>query len=124
MGLDTTHDAYSGEYSSFNHFRRWLGKQIGIDLNEYIGYSSDTATKNLADIDHLLMDLFNHSDCDGELTPEQCKLIAEGLQEIINKIDLSSFINDPELSYMYDRAIQFRDGCLLAYSLNESIKFQ
>ena len=70
MGLDTTHGCYNGTYLSFNRFRYSLGRQIGIDLSDYKGYGNDNG-KNLYDIKHELMHLFNHSDCDGELTVEK-----------------------------------------------------
>ncbi len=77
MGLNTSHGAWDGPYSSFNTFRKWLASKINIDLDEYIGYMSQKATKELTSIDHKLMPLFNHSDCDGEITPAECLQIAE-----------------------------------------------
>lgn len=128
MGLDTTHDAWHGSYSSFNRFRHELAKRIGIDLQEYNGYSNLTAAnlydysnlKELENIDHPLMDLFNHSDCDDELTPEQCKKIADGMDDVISKSPLPK--NAEEEGFI-DRCVQFRDGCLLAYSRKENIEF-
>lgn len=122
MGLDTTHNAWHGSYGRFNSFRHELARRIGIDLREYIGYDDDgpKGTKRLEDIDHPLMDLFNHSDCDGELTPEQCKKIADGLDLIIKEAGIDE-ASDPYSHISY--AITFRDGCLEAYSKNENIEF-
>lgn len=124
MGLDTSHNAWHGPYSSFNNFRRWLAEKIGINLEDYIGYSSPAATKEITSIDHKLMVLFNHSDCEGDLTPEECKTIAEGIDEVLNfepeekpdRKDYNPFNN-------VAKAIQFRDGCLLAHSKNENLEF-
>lgn len=41
MGLDTTHDAWHGAYSSFKRFRIWLASLIGLDLQNMEGYCED-----------------------------------------------------------------------------------
>jgi hypothetical protein len=125
MGLDTSHNAWHGPYSSFNRFRHWLASKAGINLSEYYGYGSKTATKDLDSINHKIMPLLNHSDCDGELTPVECKQIAEGIDEILNGLSKEE-IEDPENEYHFshlNKAKQFRDGCILAHSLNENIDF-
>jgi hypothetical protein len=38
MGLDTTHNAWHGPYSSFNQWRHWLAEQIGIPLEIMEGF--------------------------------------------------------------------------------------
>jgi hypothetical protein len=125
MGLDTSHDAWHGPYSSFNRFRYWLAEKIGINLDDYIGYGKESAVKELTSIDHKLMPLFNHSDCEGELTPAECKQIAEGIDEILKGISKEE-VEHPENTYSFshiNKAKQFREGCLLAHSLNENIDF-
>ena len=82
MGLNTTYNCWEGPYSSFNRFRYSLGHQIGINLDEYLGYN-ETGTKKLNEINHELMPLFNHSDCDGRLTVKECKSIVKGLNNIL-----------------------------------------
>lgn len=125
MGLDTSHNAWHGAYSSFNRFRYWLADKAGINLDEYYGYGSLKAKKELSSIKHKIMPLLNHSDCDGELTPAECKQIAEGIDEILNGLSKEE-IEHPENTYPFsniNKAKQFRDGCILAHSLNESIDF-
>lgn len=118
MGLDTSHNCWHGPYSSFNRFRYSLGKQIGIDLDEYIGYG-DKGTKDLASIEHDLMPLFNHSDCDGELSVEESKRIVNGLNNV-----LENFNEQIKADYNFkEKIVQFRDGCLDAISKNEVIDF-
>jgi len=119
MGLDTTHNCWHGPYSSFKDFRNALAAQIGIDLNDYIGYGSPDATKDLTSIDHDLMPLFNHSDCDGILTVEESKRIVKGLNSV-----LKNFNDQLDAPYYFKEYIeQFRDGCLDAISKNEIIEF-
>lgn len=121
MGLDTTHNAWHGSYSSFNRFRYALAKRIGIDLNDYKGYG-DSGTKDLESIDHPLMDLFNHSDCDGELTPEQCERIMKGLDMVIAGIPILLDAWSDEYVFR-QQAIRFRDGCKEAYERREVLEF-
>lgn len=127
MGLDTSHNAWHGSYSSFGRFRDELAKRIGINLDEYAGYNSgwkegDPLGKDLKSIDHPLRDLFDHSDCDGELTPAQCFTIAEGLKMVMDEIKIDE-MKDFLVQDFFENCNQFRDGCLLAYSKNESIDF-
>ena len=118
MGLDTSHNCWHGAYSSFNRFRYSLGHQIGINLDDYIGYNNK-GTKYLNSIQHELMPLFNHSDCDGVLTIEESKQIAVGLNKV-----LENFNDKIEADYDFkENIIQFRDGCLDAISKNEIIDF-
>jgi hypothetical protein len=125
MGLDTSHDAWHGPYSSFNTFRKWLASKINVNLDEYIGYGGANATKELTSIDHKIMPLLNHSDCEGELKPAECLQIAEGISDILKNISKEE-VEHPENNWQfsdYNKAIRFRDGCLLAHSKNENIEF-
>jgi hypothetical protein len=120
MGLDTTHNCFHGSYGTFNKFRYELAKQIGINLNDYIEYNGN-GNKILDNVDHDLIPLLNHSDCDGELTPDECKRIVNGLNEVLNNLDSHTKNN----FYNFEqRIIQFRDGCKKAIKLNENVKFQ
>ncbi len=118
MGLDTSHNCWHGPYSSFNRFRYALGKQIGINLDDYIGYG-DKGTKDLESIDHDLMPFFNHSDCDGVLTVEESKKIISGMNSVLD--NLSPETEDYE--YLKARIIQFRDGCIDAVAKDEDVDF-
>jgi hypothetical protein len=117
MGLDTSHNCWHGPYSSFNRFRYSLGHQVGIDLDEYAGYN-EKGTKDLSEINHELMPLFNHSDCDGRLTVKECKSIVKGLNEILENFkDIDTDV------YFKANIIQFRNGCLDAISKKQMVKF-
>lgn len=115
MGLDTTHNCWQGSYSSFNTFRYELAKLINVNLDEYLGYS-DNGTKHLEDINHGIMPLLNHSDCDGELNVNECKQIVEGLNDILSNNTISN-------EYILNKIIRFRDGCLEAIEKNENVEF-
>lgn len=117
MGLDTTHGCYSGAYSGFNEWRRWLAGKIDIDLLDYIGYGG--STKRLEDIEHNLEPLFNHSDCDGELSVEECKKIKIGLEEIFKNLDPDNY----DERYNYEKTQTFIEGLELAIEKNEPVEF-
>lgn len=118
MGLDTSHNCWHGSYSSFNRFRKSLASQIGIDLDEYIGYG-EKGTKNLMSIEHNIQPLLNHSDCDGKLTVRESRRIVLGLNDILENFN-DKIKCDFDLKHCI---IQFRDGCLDAISKNEEIDF-
>lgn len=126
MGLNTTHGAWDGPYSSFGEFRKNLAKEIGINLEEMQGFSKDGKPGEIPwkTVKHKIKSLLNHSDCDGHLTPRQCKTVAEGLKEIIEK--LPDYGLKGTFDYKYStkgRAETFRSGCLKAYNKNEYLKF-
>lgn len=120
MGLDTTHNCFHGPYSTFMRFRRSLADQIGINLDDYVEYDREKGTKSLVDLDHPLQPLFNHSDCEGELSVKESKQIVEGLNSVIDQFDKSK----PQDFDFLNRVIQFRDGCLEAIQKKEKIIFQ
>lgn len=88
MGLDFSHREAHWSYGGFMSFRIRLASEIGIDLLQMDGFKQDgnggyikgLSWKNIKDPVKLLL---NHSDCDGELTTEQCRLIAPRLRELV-----------------------------------------
>lgn len=87
MGLDFSHGEAHWAYSGFGRFREKLANAEGFNLNDMEGFlrlhetprpmrSWDTVTTDLKP-------LLNHSDCDGELTPQECKQVAPRLKQII-----------------------------------------
>lgn len=119
MGLDTTHGCWQGPYSSFNYFRRLLGRQIGIELDTFQGFGG---IRPWATLTHDIKPLLNHSDCDGKLTVPQCRKIAKGLDKVLNNLN-PDLIKPEEVEYFKTKIIQFRDGCLDAVSKNEQVGF-
>lgn len=94
MGLDMTHDAWSGAYSAFNQFRtkiaevsgyreQWEGGRFEVDDGE------DTTESGIYDgnwkkppSDPILF-LLLHSDCDGKIEPDHCRLLADRLEGLL-----------------------------------------
>jgi hypothetical protein len=115
MGLNTTHGAWDGPYSSFNNFRRWLSKIEGFDLDNMEGFGGEH--KPWDEIHSDLKPLLDHSDCDGEISWQDCKKIADILKIIINENVLDSE------QWLINKAEDFRIGALLAYENKENIEF-
>jgi len=120
MGLDTTHNCFHGSYSSFNRFRYSLAEQIGINLDDYHGYGGKNPTKQPNEIEHDLMPLFNHSDCDGRLTVKESRRIISGLNDVLENFNP---IFDMDFNFK-DQIVQFRDGCIDAVNKKQMIHFR
>ncbi|MCW1308361.1 MAG: hypothetical protein OH337_04080 [Candidatus Parvarchaeota archaeon] len=69
----------AGSYSGFHLWRTMLAKRLGFDLEEY--WMRDGQPKT--DFEPLLM----HSDCDGYLTPKECKRMIRPMEELIRKCE-------------------------------------
>lgn len=128
MGLDTTHGAWSGSYSSFNEWRTWVASKIGIPLDLMEGYY--TSDPNNADMNWIhssnctgrganqfrlilplrysafrpnpLHALLNHSDCNGHLTVTQCKGIAKELGLILKVTERHIISCDQQIENAYE----------------------
>ena len=116
MGLDTSHDAWSGAYSAFHTWREMIVDAAGLPplvLMEGFyqplycrGYSPPTLwygletmeTKYMDDLDNFLPikweclkpsplhELLCHSDCEGEIPADHCAAIADALEAVIPKL--------------------------------------
>lgn len=120
MGLDTTHNCWHGPYSSFGDFRKTLAAQIDIDLPLMEGYGGPVSWDLIT---HKIKPLLLHSDCDGELSSEECKQIAEGLEEICDEFDESKSMYCHDLGYFQDKIKDFMKGCMTAYRRKEKVSF-
>lgn len=111
MGLDTTHNCWHGPYSIFGLFRKELAKLIGITLGEMEGFGGTLSFDNVKDD---LKILINHSDCDGNISPEDAFKLATRLTELLPSI------KDKDVTSWAER---FAKGCFEAHSLNEAVEF-
>lgn len=117
MGLDTSHDAWHGSYSTFNQWRTEIAKAAGMPpLFDMVGFGGNIEWSTLEPNDiHILL---NHSDCDGEITWQDCKLVADALTKLLDKLPDENMY----FSVKY-RAEQFIKGCMLAYESKENLDF-
>lgn len=139
MGLRISHDAFEGLYSTFNHFRRFVltsirgyyppHKQEDLDnlkwyWNQNMPFSNETHPG--------LKEFLSHSDSEGEIQPEMCKVIADELECILPYIE--SFEKQEEGKMAMTAQIlrqggyvqvtkNFIKGCRTAYLNNEVLEF-
>ncbi len=83
MGLNFSHGKAAWCYHGFNLFRAHLARDIGIDLWSMDGFGGYQEWPSATD--DPIIDLLNHSDCDGDLSPKQCAVIAPRLRELVSK---------------------------------------
>ena len=89
MGLDTTHDCWSGPYSAFKRFR----DDVAAAALEHCGYVPNyedhplRAYQGWWDDDHPYTDIldvfFVHSDCDGYIFPHHAEPLADALEVLV-----------------------------------------
>ena len=136
MGLNTTHGAFDGAYSSFGRFRNAIAQAAGYAVNpvEYKdGFKTDTilidwghiTNKNLhGEWDETpedpLMVLIAHSDCEGLIRPEQAEPLADRLESLLP--DLDGDIGG-HIGSLKEKTQTFIDGLREAVELNEPVEF-
>ena len=89
MGLDVDAAGWTGEcarwsYSGFHRFRVRVARLAGIDLDTMETYSGESPWSGVNDA---LKPLLHHSDCEGELSPDECATVAPRLAELIARMD-------------------------------------
>lgn len=94
MGLDIhaaglpRNKSYHAGYSSFHHFRNALANAVGEEFGRlHHKYCNDGLTEDeLHRINELgtpgLLTFLSHSDCDGKLTPYECRVIYKEIKDM------------------------------------------
>lgn len=135
MGLKVSHGAYEGPYSSFNRFRKFIIASIGgsypphekENLDEDRWYW-DTDRPFSSETHPGLKEFFCHSDCEGEIQPEMCKVVADELESILPYIEARE-AKDRSAGGLLMRGgyvqitKEFIEGCREAYKKNEPLEF-
>lgn len=110
MGLDTTHDAFSGAYSAFNRFRQKVAQAMGGSFPTHYVYGPDGQPIPKGDFG-LLVDetkkpdrfywgagygaethpglnaFFLSNDCEGEFPPDLCTKMADEMEALLPAIE-------------------------------------
>ncbi len=135
MGLNCSHGAFDGAYSAFNRFRQFILKSIGGSYPPHSNTNLDnnrlyweTDFGNIEDYEGLC-EFLNHSDCDGEISSETCKMIADELESILPRVE--ELAKTETSSGHIERnggfvavTKQFIDGCRLAHKRDEPLLFK
>lgn len=148
MGLDTSHDCWSGAYSSFMRWREKLMEVAGLpplmfmegffrkaDAYDPIhwarkGLGSEDGFNNYyaclpikwealkPDPLHILL---NHSDCDGEIRWEDAEPIAKRLEEIADLMPAGE--GGGHIGNWKEKTLQFAKGLRAAAQAKENVEF-
>ena len=148
MGLDISHGAFGGAYSSFNRFRQAVAWAAGCIFPHY-DLSNPREVERLKELDAYppqdklgdsywyAPDGFNtarpalhkflcHSDCDGQIPPQECADLANELELLLPKIEDNPYpaaghiLRDGGYTKVLER---FIGGCRLAASRGEPLDF-
>ena len=147
MGLDISHDAFSGAYRAFNRFRQMVCFVLGGSFPPHWQYNEDFTLKKDArgdirrredldpnqvyfgdDLDETsgMYCFLMHSDCDGEISPEMCIKVADDLEALMPKIEA---IDNGGSGHIAARGgyvgvtRKFIDGCRAAAAKGEPLIF-
>lgn len=122
MGLDTSHDCWHGPYTAFHRWRCWIAREAGLPPLELMDGFSHEGKPGIR-WDRLkpdpLLGLLNHSDCDGEIRWEDCELIADALDVVLDNSNGRS----PEDRDMIDATKRFIAGLRAAAAARENVEF-
>lgn len=150
MGLDCSHDAFSGAYSAFNRFRQAVAHAIGGSYPPHYEYHEDGTlveregrVVRREGLDEALFyfpddfkmedypgitEFMSHSDCDGSISPKLCKLVADELErEALPKVKELRWNGGGHIEREggYVAVLeQFIKGCREAHSKRQSLKFR
>lgn len=115
MGLDTTHDCWSGPYSAFNRWRAALCEAAGFgNLYDRVGFRGDVPMPPVSDRD-VLWELLDHSDCDGNLAWEICGSLAGRLETLLPKLGDDDYLSTATLAFI--------EGLRSAFEARENVEF-
>lgn len=133
MGLNISHDAFSGAYSSFNRFRWFVMKSIGGSWPPHEDESLDRNMfywpEGFVEEDHPgLCEFFRHSDCDGDIGVKMCRLVANELEAILPQIEKLEQSHEAFGHIARDGGYaavtrKFIDGCRLANKKRQKLRF-
>lgn len=131
MGLDTTHNCWHGPYSAFGDWRNTIARAAGFGITTTsdgiktvdLPYHDFVAKNYMGDWDRtpdeILMVLFVHSDCEGEIKPEHCGPLADRLEGLMHSLPVDTW------RVMYrNETRQFIDGLRMAADAGEPVRFQ
>lgn len=147
MGLDCSHNAWRGAYSAFNRLRQEVCRATGGSYPpHYIRNVDGTLATDkegnvvydrtiepdfwqfgpgyTTDSHPGLTEFLKHSDCDGEIAPDMCIVVADELETLLPKI-----IDWPDGGHIGARGgfkavvAKFIIGCRAAASAGEPLSF-
>jgi hypothetical protein len=101
----------AGSYSGFHAWRTWLARVIGINIDKLAGYGGPIDPSTLP-----FFEMFNHSDCDGDLKKRQCKNLSDdfALYLFVAMESFNEFYtDDDDSSYFMSKYHEWNRACSL-----------
>ncbi len=120
MGIDFSHTDAHWAYSGFGRFRDALAKHEGFNLDDMVGFGGDRAWDTVTTA---LKPLLDHSDCDGEISPEDCATVAPRLREVIDAIWPEGVIEPGRGAYDRSTGLLLAEGMEAAAAAGEPLEF-
>lgn len=131
MGLDVSHNCWSGPYSAFNRWRDKLAEVAGYKfVHSNDGFPHDVVdlqwdsyqTKNYygdwdTEPDDALIYLIVHSDCEGVIHPEHAGPLADRLTKLL------PYLSDTHLNSYLALTRRFIRGLRLAAAAGQDVVF-
>ncbi len=122
MGIDFSHGNAHWSYSGFHHARTRLAAVIGVNLNAMQGFqrsliAGDTGQRPIswATVTDEIAPLLYHSDCDGELSPDECRALAPRLKQLVE--------HWPDDDYDKQKFLELAKGMEEAAAVGEPLVF-
>lgn len=125
MGLDTSHNCWSGPYSMFMRWREELARLAGLpELRKMAGFTGMLDADSpegisWSSVEDPLVPLLDHDDCGGELEWKGCLAIADRLEELLPQMENSRTGE----AWMIGATKRFTEGLRLAHSEKENVAF-
>lgn len=113
MGLDFSHTEAHWAYSGFRRFRTALADHEGVDLDQMEGFGGDQPWEPVTTA---LKPLLDHSDCEGEITPQDCATTAPRLRQVVAAIW-------PDGSHDRRAGLMLAEGMEAAAEADEPLEF-
>ena len=110
MGLDVSHDCFSGSYGRFFRFRAAVAN------------AANACTGLTTQQDHQLARFLEHSDCDGDIPWADCGFMADALEKVTPLLG-EEVDHNGDLDVWQSYAVDFVRGLRLAHSNREDVKF-
>jgi hypothetical protein len=118
MGLDVSHNCWSGAYSAFHRWRDAVATAAGFgSIDLYQGFGGELEWPE----DPLVV-LLHHSDCDGDIAPEDCAPLADALERLIPMLDEMGD-GGGHVGYYGKAARRFVAGLRAAAEVGEPVEF-
>lgn len=115
--VDSDADMPSWSYSGFMDFRVRVASSVGIELRSMEGFSADGEGCPWSAVETDMKALLQHSDCEGEMTAEECAKVEPELRRVIE-----SWLEPPEVDYDKRTGLRLCDAMKLVAESGQPAK--